>query len=216
MATADVGLPLRARRKLEARRQILAAAERLIRTRGYALTTMRDVAQEAGLSYQTLYNYFPTKGEIVRTLLGERSEHLTYRYETLLADWAGDLPEALEALNTLSFAVVAEGDRALWRIATIGSLQQSGGAGQVLRLVDERARDLQKRLLMLARNRGELAEDVHLPTLGDVLFDLADHALLRFILDPALAVETALAALGEEMRLVISPHLTTHSRREPT
>lgn len=216
MAADEDELPLRARKKREARRQILAAAGRLIRARGFAATTMRDVAQAADLSYQTVYNYFPTKAEILRTLLAEQVADLARRYETVLSGWAGDLPEALDALNTLSFAAIADGDRGLWRIATIEFLQQSEEATRVFRLIDEMAHEFLKRLLMLARNRGELREDVHLPTLGDVLFNLADYALLRFILTPELPVETALAALGEEMRLVISPYLTANRAREPS
>ncbi len=207
---------LRARKKLQTRGQILAVAERLIRDRGYEETTMRDVARAAELSYQTLYNYFPTKGEILRTLLSDQVSDLARRYETLLADWDGDLPDALDALNTLSFAAVAEADRTLWRIATIQYLQQSEDASRVFRLIDEMAHDLLKRLLMRARTRGELGDDVHLPTLGNVLFDLADYALLRFILDPALTVEAALEHLGEEMRLVLSPHLRSDVGRGPS
>lgn len=206
---------LRARKKLQARRQILAAAERLIRTRGYGETTMRDVARASELSYQTLYNYFPTKGEILRTLLSEQAAGLAGRYETLLSGWQGELPDALDALNTLSFAAVADGDRALWRIATLEYIQQSNDAARVLLLISGTAHDLLKRLLVLARNRGELADDVHLNTLGNVLLDLADFGLLRFILDPELPVEAALVALGEEMRLVLSPYLTDREW-EPT
>jgi len=209
-------MPLRARKKLEARRRILSTTQRLIERRGYVETTMRDVATASGLSYQTLYNYFPTKGDILRTLLNEQAEDLARRYERLLSGWETDLPEALDALNTLCFAAIADGDRVLWRIATIEYLQQPEDPVRVFRLVDGTALDLQKRLLVLAQNRGELADDVHLPTLTDVLLGLADHALLRFILNPERPVDAALEALGTQMRLVLSPHLVADGGRRPS
>ncbi|HEY5646806.1 MAG TPA: helix-turn-helix domain-containing protein [Pseudomonadales bacterium] len=208
MSRVDDQPSLRERKKRQARQQILAAAQRLIRSRGYQATTMREIAAAAELSYQTLYNYFPTKADILRTLLSEQVADLTRRYEALLAAWEGTLPDALDALNTLSFAAIADGDRALWRIATLEFLQQSNATVRMFRMIDEMAHEMLKRLLVLARNRGELANDVHLPTLGNVLFDLADYALLRFILDPALTLEAALSALGDEVRLVLSPHLS--------
>ena len=212
MAAEADRLSLRSRKKLEARQQILAGAARLIRDQGYVDTTMRDVARTAGLSYQTLYNYFPTKGEILRTLLSAEVTDLGRRYDTLLSGWAGTLPDGLDALNTLSFATVAEGDRTLWRIATLECLQQSDDAPRAFRLIGEPTRDLhrdlQRRLLVLARNRGELDDDAHLPMLGDVLFDLTDYALLRFLLSPRQPMESALAALDDQIRGVLSPYLT--------
>jgi AcrR family transcriptional regulator len=214
MAADDAGIPLRARKKLEARRRILSISRRLILSRGYAETTMREVARAAGVSYQTLYNYFPTKGEILRTLLNEQAENLARRYDNLLFDRETDLPEALDALNTLLFAAVADGDRELWRIATLEYLRQPEDPVRVFRLVDGTAHEQQKRLLVLAQNRGELADEVHLSILTDVLLDLADHALLRFILNPERPVDAALEALGTQMRLVLSPHLVSDGDRE--
>jgi AcrR family transcriptional regulator len=66
MSTA---LPLRQQKKHQARNRILASAERLIRERGFEATKMRDIASRAELSYQTLYNYFPTKGQILEEVL---------------------------------------------------------------------------------------------------------------------------------------------------
>ena len=60
---------LRERKKQRARSDILAAANTLIARKGYADTTMREIAEAADVSYQTLYNYFPSKAQIVRAML---------------------------------------------------------------------------------------------------------------------------------------------------
>ena len=64
-------MSLREAKKLRARHDILTAARELIDTHGYEQTTMRDIATAAELSYQTLYNYFPTKALILQALLLE-------------------------------------------------------------------------------------------------------------------------------------------------
>ncbi len=203
----DDQLPLRARKKQQARERILRAAERLIRTHGYQQTKMRDVAATAEISYQTLYNYFPTKGSLLRTLLTRQVEDVARRYQELIDQYQGGLIRTLDALNAVNFSVFADGDRDLWRIAMVEMLEQGDESVRIYRFIVEMAHDLLNRLLVKAHHRGELAADVHLPTLGDVIFDLADYALLKFILDPSAGTDAAQAALSAEIRFVVSPCL---------
>ena len=62
-------MSLREQKKVRARSDILAAANTLIARKGYENTTMREIADAANLSYQTLYNYFPSKAQIVQAML---------------------------------------------------------------------------------------------------------------------------------------------------
>jgi AcrR family transcriptional regulator len=51
------------------RRQILDAAARLFAERGFHLTTTRDIAEAAGVSEGTLYNYFQNKDDLLMGLM---------------------------------------------------------------------------------------------------------------------------------------------------
>ena len=53
------------------RAAILEAAKGLFRSQGFAATTTRDLACEAGIAVGTLFNYFPTKEAIVVELMSE-------------------------------------------------------------------------------------------------------------------------------------------------
>ena len=55
------------------RARLYATAIRLIAERGYAATTLREVASEAGVSVGLLYRYFPSKQAIVLALYDELS-----------------------------------------------------------------------------------------------------------------------------------------------
>jgi len=59
----EVGL--RARKKARTRRAIADAAARLFAERGYEHVAVSDVAREAEVSEQTVYNYFQTKEQLV-------------------------------------------------------------------------------------------------------------------------------------------------------
>ena len=56
---------LRARKKQRTREQIADAAARLFAAKGFDQTTITEIARAAEVSEQTVYNYFPTKEELV-------------------------------------------------------------------------------------------------------------------------------------------------------
>ena len=58
-------LGLRERKKARTRQAIADAAARLFAQRGYEQVAVSDVAREAEVSEQTVYNYFQTKEQLV-------------------------------------------------------------------------------------------------------------------------------------------------------
>jgi AcrR family transcriptional regulator len=61
---------LRATRAAETRLRIEEAARRCFSERGYAATTLREIAAEAGVAVQTVYATFGSKAAILRSLRG--------------------------------------------------------------------------------------------------------------------------------------------------
>jgi AcrR family transcriptional regulator len=70
------------------RRDILAAAKRIVETRGRDGLNMRDVAVRAKVSPGTLYVYFKTKEEIFLTLYAARVEAFAGEVEAFAAEAA--------------------------------------------------------------------------------------------------------------------------------
>jgi AcrR family transcriptional regulator len=60
----------RAARRAESEARLLAAATELFVERGYAATTLADVADHAGLAARTVYLHFSTKAELLRRCIG--------------------------------------------------------------------------------------------------------------------------------------------------
>jgi AcrR family transcriptional regulator len=67
----------RERKKQQTRQLIADTAARLFAERGYEQVAVVDVANAADLSEQTVYNYFPTKQDLVLDRAGEMSDRLT-------------------------------------------------------------------------------------------------------------------------------------------
>ncbi|MBB2890784.1 TetR/AcrR family transcriptional regulator [Flexivirga oryzae] len=61
--------PLRARQAADTRQAVLAAARRLFADTGYAATTVKQIADAAGVSAPTVYNGFTSKAGIAQALI---------------------------------------------------------------------------------------------------------------------------------------------------
>jgi AcrR family transcriptional regulator len=79
------------------RRHLFEVAVRLIATRGWQATTLRDVAHAAGVSVGLLYRYFPSKRAVVLSLYDELSAEFAARATHLRPGrWRERVLEALE------------------------------------------------------------------------------------------------------------------------
>ncbi|GJD29516.1 hypothetical protein PMNALOAF_0749 [Methylobacterium adhaesivum] len=81
------------------RGEIASIAERVFLEHGFAETTMRMVAVEAGASTETVYRHFGSKDEMFIEVVGNRTRELRQRIETEL-EGTGPLPTVLEAVGT--------------------------------------------------------------------------------------------------------------------
>src|SRR5215212_9979927 len=90
----------REERSERSRRQVLDAALQLFSRQGYRATTVRDIAEQAGVSTGNLYHHFPDKESIFRTLL-EEYEALagSTRFPFIRALRTGRFPDNLESLG---------------------------------------------------------------------------------------------------------------------
>src|SRR6516162_426995 len=65
VVAAATRVGLRERKKQKTRQTIVEVATRLFADKGYAETTLAQVAEEAEVALSTIFNYFPGKPDIV-------------------------------------------------------------------------------------------------------------------------------------------------------
>ncbi|MFF0424799.1 TetR/AcrR family transcriptional regulator [Streptomyces sp. NPDC004284] len=86
----------------ERRREILDTAAEVFAAQGYDATTVRRIADAAGLLAGSLYYHFDSKESMLDEILSSFLDELWARYDTVLAALLGPR-ETLEALVTESF-----------------------------------------------------------------------------------------------------------------
>ncbi len=84
------------------RTELLELAARMFAERGFRATTVRDIADAAGILSGSLYHHFDSKESMVDEILTSFQEELFGRYEEIVAQGKGPR-ETLEAVVVASF-----------------------------------------------------------------------------------------------------------------
>lgn len=117
------------------RQQICRAAAAVIAREGFAGTTMRMVAEEAGVSTGMLNHYFANRADLLTQALVHVSERSQERYERAI----DGVPPGLERLEALLDSVLSDDAEAVetWRV-WINASGEAVRLPQLRRTIEER------------------------------------------------------------------------------
>ena len=205
-------MSLREQKKARSRRDILTAASVLINTLGYERAKMRDIAAAAEISYQTLYNYFPTKALILQAILTEDVTQTGNEIEALIDRYDGDLLATLDGVTRLRLDVISHHDRHLWRIVVIDRFGEQPEAGNVYQLIAEAAHRVLETLFNTAQVAGDLDAGIDTRLLTDTVFALNQQATTTYVLEPAIPRQAIEDRLRAQYALLIAPYLTNRQQ----
>jgi AcrR family transcriptional regulator len=158
------------------RRRILKAALRLFAARGYAGTSIRMIASAAGISVGLLYNYFPTKADLLGALFEQSMRDVQASFVS--ADSATAPAERIERLVRSSFAII-ETNRDFWRLSYGVRMQPAVVAGLGKRL-QAWTTTIQSTLVRYVAEAGSSRPEID----AALLFALIDGVSQHYVLDP--------------------------------
>lgn len=166
----------------EIRGRILKAAGRLFLEKGYSKTTMRQIAQKAGLLTGSVYNVFPGKEEVFMEMIDTAYGRALDQFETYVGQ-DGDLLEAIAFPIALELYSVNSSPRAAellheahasWTITN--AIADRTMAWVMDRLGDWRAewdpKDVRDRVIVLLGALGNMISKRHFTGEGDYVRDL--------------------------------------------
>lgn len=98
-------------------RAIKQAALQLFAHKGYAHTTISDIASEAGISKGLMYNYFNSKEALLEAIVSEAVDEGWKLMETMISDDNGDPVEQLRQLVNATVLMV-KSNLTFWKFMT--------------------------------------------------------------------------------------------------
>lgn len=170
------------RRNDAARRAILAATGELLARSGTSVT-IADIAAAAGVSKQTIYRWWPSKGAVLLEAMTERARAAAPEPDT------GTLHGDLTALLTATFTTVATEPVASLLRAVLAEAQTDPATAELLAEFIRDRRATFTRILDRARARGELSADADTELFVDQAFGVLWYrlAVARTALDANIA-----------------------------
>ena len=202
-------MSLRQLNRQKTRAAILTAAKALAATSNWQDLTTREIAKAAEVSYQTLYNYFPSKAEIVRALIVDTYVGPEDALLAIIKNYRGDLLVSINEINATRFALIRATDPQWWFLLSSyfapGRDGSTSGA-RIMELVDQSGDSYYYQLLRLAQGTGQLRDDVDIQLMSHTLYCIANSAGERLIFAEA-NFDALQQVLAQQSAQVVTPYL---------
>jgi len=197
---------LRERKKARARETILATARELIDQKGYANTKMREIARAAEVSYQTLYNYFPTKALILQDLLTRAMPESIGQHLAETPCTNNPLTTTIELIEHY-FDAITYCDRDLWREVATELIKAADAQQCLLSVIDRDSRQKFVQLFSESQSSYKLDSGIDPLLVAGTSYQLINGALLDFLSNTTITRAEASQRLSDQVRLLLTPYL---------
>lgn len=190
----------------ERRTEIVEALLRIVGSRGVEATSLREVADEAGVSMGRVQHYFRTKDEMLRFAFERITERSAERVGARLAvEGAEPAPRAVLRSIAVEMVPTTEAERAELRIGTAFATRAlvEPALGERLRAGYRELAALVVLLLTQARDRGELVPGVDVDLEASTFFALID-GLGNHVVIGHLPAEVAVSAVDAYLGRIFS------------
>lgn len=176
-------MSLRAVKKVRARRTILDAAHDLFVIKDYAQTTMEAVASQAEVAVGTLYNYFPTKGDLLLALIADSDEKYILAGRRLVEKPNDDPVKALADIMVLATEhCVRQVGKSIWCQVSATSLTNADSSfGLQYALTTKKHEELVVAMMRELQRRGKIRIDIDAAKASHYLFSTKSKLFLNFV-----------------------------------
>ncbi len=174
---------LRARQKADRTERIIAAASGMFRADGFDAARMEVIAAEAEVSPGTVYNYFPTKRDLLVAIVSREVAEVLAAGEAVVANPPADVATAIAALvhgyfdHSLIYL-----SKEMWRTAMAMTIQSPDSlSSQHYMDFDQRLRGQVVALIAALQARGLVRAGCDPVAMGAVIFHNLDAMFRGFV-----------------------------------
>lgn len=202
-------MSLREKNKLRTRTAILNAARVLANQGQWDDVTTRQIADTAGVSYQTLYNYYPAKAAILHEILLDAYVGPGPEINDVIKQYNGDLLDTLDNINRVRIQSFSREDlKLLFSLlsSSFAKLDESAEATSIIETIDQAGDGYYYAALSTAKGMGHMREDVDIQLMAHTLHGIANTTLDRYIANSSNA-KLKFLTLRQQVEQLVRPYL---------
>jgi len=197
-------MSLRARQKARRAQEIIDIAATLFEERGYANTTIEDLAEAAMVAPGTVYNYFGTKDGLLRGILQAHIDARRIERERFFKNLPEDIGVALdEYLDLLLDRAFVLANREIWRQVLASSISNGGQQHDLLQEITGVLVGQFEQFFRKFVARGTLVLNAPLRELAEAAMGIADFHFYRLVRRNDLTIKSAKAKIRTQLRLLL-------------
>ncbi len=196
----------RERKKERARQDIRAAAYELFRKKGYDDTRMEEIAEFADLSVGTLYNYFPSKGELLLSLIADSDDRYLREGRAMVAEPPRSAEIALAEIMVLATEhCVRHLGKSVWRHVSASSIANAGSTfGLQYDTTTKKHEKLVVDMLQALQTRGQIRQNLELQDAAHFLFSMKSKLFINFVSNDEMQIEQHREEVRQGVRLFLT------------
>ncbi|NIY76839.1 TetR/AcrR family transcriptional regulator [Thalassospira sp. HF15] len=191
---------LRAQKKADKNRRILEAATTLFRKVGYDSARIEDIAEMAGVSVGTFYNYFKNKGDMLMATVSMEVEEVLAAGDAIIArDHEGVAPALSELIAEYYDHSLTYLSKEMWRTAmSLSIAQPETPFSKRYTALDHRLSKQVCDLIRALQKRGVVRGEVDCDAVGELLFNNVNMMFIEFVKDENMDVDGLKEAVSKQ------------------
>ncbi|HTR61357.1 MAG TPA: TetR/AcrR family transcriptional regulator, partial [Candidatus Binataceae bacterium] len=176
---------------------------------------MEDIARGANLAVGTLYNYFPSKDDLLLAIIGRDSELVVALAERILAAPPADPVEAIAALADAFIQSIATEERMLWREVFAASIASYETLGARMFALDARMIEMFAAMIEKLKERGQVATDTDSARAASLLYGICLTWSIAYATQANLTLETMSTEISQSVSMAVRGMLPRVKEENP-
>lgn len=197
---------LRIRNREDRQRRILESAARHLRESRYDDVGIEMIAESAGVSVGTIYNYYKNKGDILVAIVSMEVHEVLASGAKIVAAPPNNAEKAINALvlgyvdHSLTYL-----NKAMWRQAmAISIIQPTSPSGAAYGQLDVALEQQTVTLLTKLGTMGLVRKDVDAENIGKMIFHSMDNRFINFVKDDGVSLAQLKSSLRKSHQALVS------------
>ena len=154
---------------------IMESAEKLFAEKGFAGTSVRDIADEAGVNLAMISYYFGSKDKLLEALFTYRGEHLKLKLENMAQDKNFTATEKMNILIDHYIDKIMNQQCFSRIMAREQVVNHTGITAQLIFQMKKRNQELISKLIHQGQKKGEFKKNIDIPLMMATLIGTANN-----------------------------------------
>lgn len=195
---------LREKKKKQREDRIFNSALQLFNKKGFSQTTMKDIAEKAQLGVGTLYNYFPSKNDLLLEIMEKKIDQLEKESQNFADELAGTRKNGASALKEfinhyLNYFFML--NKNIWNEAFSAFFSSSSYIQRGMRMDMRVISDL-KSFLDKLQKKGLIASDIETESASFIIYSTLAFQFIGFTMFPDMKKEQFYQNLYRQIDLI--------------